>query len=161
MSSATGPGAAVWAAALRLLARAARSTAELEEALAARGFATDVVAAALARLCELRYLDDEDLALRRAEDLLLRRGCGRLRVAHELTRRGVADTVIEKAIAAALEGRSERELAREALGRKLGGRPLVSPAARQRAFRFLTSRGHPPETVEEILETESSSSSSS
>ena len=46
---------------------------------------------------------------------MLRRGCGRLKVAHELTRRGLTDTVIDRAIAGVLEGRSEAALVRAAL----------------------------------------------
>jgi SOS response regulatory protein OraA/RecX len=91
------------------------------------------------------------LARRRAEELLLRRGCGRLKVTHELTRRGVADTVVMAAVAAVVEERSEAELARRALAARFGGSPLRSIAERARAFRFLTGRGHPADIVSDIL----------
>ena len=90
------------------------------------------------------------MARRRAEDLL-RRGYGRLRVAHELTRRGVADSVVEAAIAAALEGRRDAEFARRALQRKFGEAPLTDASARARAYRFLIGRGHPTEAVADVL----------
>jgi regulatory protein len=137
--------------AIRLLARAPRTTVEIEGALARRRFDPAVIAETLGTLRDHRYVDDDALARRRAEDLLLRRGQGRLRVAHELTRRGVADTVVDAAIAAVLEGRRDAELARLALRRKFGEDPLHDRTARARAYRFLVGRGHPPEAVSEIL----------
>ncbi|HEY2389116.1 MAG TPA: regulatory protein RecX [Candidatus Binatia bacterium] len=134
-----------------MLARAPRTGAEVETQLARRGFTPPVVDATLLRLRDLRYIDDESVARRRAEELLLRRGYGRLRVAHELTRRGVADTVVEAAIAAAVEGRRDAELARRALHRKFGEGSMADASARARAYRFLIGRGHPPEAVDDVL----------
>jgi SOS response regulatory protein OraA/RecX len=122
--------------------------------LGARGFTPATVTAALQGLHDLRYIDDAALARRRAEELLLRRGCGRVRVVHELTRRGVAGSVVEAAIAGVLGGRSDAELAREALQRRFADWPPATAAARARVFRFLTGRGHPAEVVSEILEIE-------
>lgn len=137
--------------AIRLLARAPRSTVEVERHLARRGFDAAAVAAALDALRVRGYVDDAELARRRAEELLLRRGHGRLRVAHELTRRGVADTVVEAALAAVLEGRDDAEIARLALRRKFGHDSPTDASVRARAYRFLIGRGHPPEAVGEIL----------
>jgi regulatory protein len=140
-----------FATAVAHLARAARSHAEIAAHLAGRGVDADVAAATLARLVERRYVDDAALAERRAEELLLRRGAGRLKVAAELTRRGLTDTVIDRAIAGVLEGRSEIALGRAALGRRFGDEPPTSRAERAKAFRFLVGRGHPPDIVSEIL----------
>jgi regulatory protein len=137
--------------AVRLLARAPRAAAEIEAHLARRGFAADDVAGTLLRLRDSRYIDDLELARRRAEELLLRRGYGRLRVAFELTRRGVADSVVETAITTVLESRRDAELARLALRRKFGDQPMTDARARARAYRFLVGRGHPPDAVGEIL----------
>ena len=137
--------------AVRYLARAARSTAEVARHLARRGVAEVLVTATLETLRDRGHVDDVALAARRAEDLLLRRGCGRLRVAHELTRRGLTDSVIDRAIAGVLESRTEIALARAALVRRFGDERLCSRAERSRAFRFLVGRGHPGEIVSEIL----------
>lgn len=142
------------AEACRFLARAPRSAAEVAAHLGACGFTPAMVAAALQGLRDLRYIDDVALARRRAEELLLRRGCGRVRVVHELTRRGVAGSVVEAAIGAILADRSDAELAREALRRRVAGQPPATAAARARVFRYLTGRGHPAEVVSEILEIE-------
>jgi regulatory protein len=137
--------------AVRLLARAPRAAAEVEAHLTKRGFPPREVADALLALRDLRYIDDAELARRRAEELLLRRGYGRLRVAFELTRRGVADSVVETAIAAIMDSRRDAELARQALRRKFGDRSLTDARTRARAYRFLVGRGHPTEAVGEIL----------
>jgi regulatory protein len=137
-----------------LLAHRARSVAEVERRLLTRGHAAAVVTATLALLGERRYLDDEALAARRAEELLLRRGCGPLKVRHELTLRGLADSVVERAIAAVLEDHRPTDLARHALRRHLRGRPLGSAADRARAHRFLAGRGYPDDVVEAVLQEE-------
>lgn len=151
--SADVPGEQVspWDVAVRLLARAPRTAAEIDAALTRRRFAAAAIADALLALRDLRYIDDEALARRRAEELLLRRGYGRLRVTHELTRRGIADSVVDAAIATVLEGRRDVELARLALSRKFGEDSLYDRTTRARAYRFLLGRGHPSEAVSEIL----------
>lgn len=121
--------------------------------LTARGFAATTIALALQALRDHRYIDDAELARRRAEELLLRRLCGRVRVVDELTRRGLADSVIESAIASVMEECTDAELIRRALRRKYRA-SASAPAERSRAFRFLVTRGHPAEIVSEVLEDE-------
>ena len=137
--------------AYRFLARAARSTAEMRAHLERRGFATAHVEAAIDALTGGRYLDDATLAQRRAEELMLRRGWGRFRVASELTRRGFVDSVVTTAIDAIHDDQSETELARQALRRKFPSRSLVSLVDRARAFRYLTGRGYPVDIVTQLL----------
>jgi regulatory protein len=139
------------AAAVAYLAKAARSRAEVEAHLARIGVGPDLVDATLAALVDRGYVDDATLAERRAEELMLRRGAGRLKVAAELTRRGLTDTVVDRAIAGVLEGRSESALGRAALARRFGERLPASRAERGKAFRFLIGRGHPIDIVNEIL----------
>ena len=148
------PEAAARAEAYRWLARAARSVSEIDTRLRTRGFGDDLVADTVAFLVARGYLDDDALAARRAEELMLRRGCGALRVRHELTLRGLADTVVERAIAAVLEDRRPIDLARRALARRFGDRPLATTSARARAYRFLVGRGHPEDAVTAVLEEE-------
>lgn len=143
--------ASVMAVAIAYLANAARSQVEVERHLGNHGFAEDLVVATLATLVARHIVDDDGLAERRAEDLMLRRGAGRLKVAHELTRRGLTDTVVDRAIAGVLEGRSEVALGRAALERRFGPEPPATRSERAKAFRFLLGRGHPPEIVSEIL----------
>jgi regulatory protein len=156
-STGSDPGAsdspeASFDAAVRHLARAPRTAHELSRYLAARGVAPATAEATLDAVRARGWLDDAAVAQRRAEDLLLRRGFGRLRVAHELTLRGLTDSVIDAAIAAALAETSEAELAQRALRRKVGGTLPASGADRARAQRFLVGRGHPAEIVSALLE---------
>lgn len=137
--------------AYRFLARAARSTAEMRAHLARRGFAPGHADAAVEVLIANRYLDDASLALRRAEEMLLRRGWGRRRTAFELTRRGFADSVVSDAITAIHEQHDETELARRALHRKFPRGSSRSLEDRGRAFRFLSGRGFPVDVVTQIL----------
>ncbi len=137
--------------AVAYLARADRSAAELAAHLSGAGVAETTVEAILRALVARGYVDDARLAERRAEDLLLRRGAGRLKVAHELTRRGLTDTVVDRAIAGVLDGRSEVALGRDALRRRFGDELPRSRTERAKAFRFLIGRGHPPDIVSEIL----------
>jgi regulatory protein len=137
--------------AVEYLARAARSYAEVSRYLVGHAVDPDVVDATLEALVARGYVNDAALAERRAEELLLQRGCGRLKLAHELTRRGLTDTVVDRAIGVVLEGRSEVALARAALERRFGPVPPASRAERAKAFRFLVGRGHPPEIVSELL----------
>ena len=145
-----GPAEAM-AAAVGYLAHAARSTAEVSQHLGRRGIDAGLTATTLRILAERGYVDDVALAARRAEELMLRRGCGRLKVAHELTRRGLTDTVIDRAIAGVLEGQGEVALGRAALTRRFGDERPASRTERARVFRFLVGRGHPPDVVSEIL----------
>jgi regulatory protein len=143
--------AGAMALAIAYLAHASRSRAEVERHLATRGVGDALVGATLTALADRGYVDDAALAERRAEELMLRRGAGRLKVAAELTRRGLTDTVVDRAIAGVLEGRSETALGRAALARRFGERPPASRAERAKAYRFLIGRGHPTDIVSEIL----------
>lgn len=139
------------AAAVAYLAHAPRSHAEVARHLLSRGVDGDLTDQTLATLAERGYVDDDALAERRVEELMLRRGSGRLKVAHELTRRGLTDTVIDRAIAGVLEDRSEVALGRAALERRFGKQLPASRSERAKAYRFLIGRGHPADIVNEIL----------
>ena len=80
--------------AVRILARRDHSEAELARKLAARGIAPATVAAVLARLRELGYLDDRRFALRFAEYAVTTgKGYGP-RLRFELQRRGIAAEIV-------------------------------------------------------------------
>jgi regulatory protein len=143
--------AGAMALAVAYLAHASRSRAEVERQRERVGIDQEPIATTLRALADRGYVDDAALAERRAEELMLRRGSGRLKVAHELTRRGLTDTVIDRAIAGVLEGRSEAALGRAALARRFGSEPPATRAERAKAFRFLIGRGHPADIVSEIL----------
>ena len=90
------PEASALAVGLGLLSRRAHSRIELKRKLSRRGYSEEQTEAALTRLSELRYLDDQSFA----EGLVRRRGAirGPLALSAELAARGVdrvhADTAL-------------------------------------------------------------------
>ena len=136
-----------WRRALRLLAAHDRSTHEIRTRLDASGAAPEIIAATVSRLQELHYLDDERFARTTAE-AAARRGYGSERVRAELTAKGVAEPLVDAAIAAAFA--DEPALARGALTRRF---PTPPRGARERAkaARFLLQRGFPEAVVLAIL----------
>ena len=132
--------------AARLLARRPLTTTELEARLVAMGYQARTASGVVARAVELRWLDDENLAHDRARALRAR-GAGPLRIAADLESRGLPAALIEAAVAASRDGRSEGEWAEQALAEA----GLVERLAPARAWRLLVQRGFPEEVVARLL----------
>jgi regulatory protein len=141
------PAQVAWRCAVRLLAARDRSTHEIRTRLDAFGAAPEIIAATVSRLQERHYLDDERFARTVAENAV-RRGHGSERVRFELAAKGVAEPLVDAAIAAAFA--DESTLARAVLTRRF---PIPPCAARERAkaARFLLQRGFPEAMVLAIL----------
>jgi len=122
------------------IARRARSEAEIRRKLTQDGAEEPVVDRVVARLHELRYLDDDAFARARARGLAAR-GFGPLAVASKLALAGVASHRAKVGIDEAFE--SERGLARQALERRLRGRAIgdLERKEKERLLRWLASRG--------------------
>jgi len=99
----------------------------------------------VARCRDLGWVGDDVLAHDRARTLR-RQGSGSLRIASELTERGLPEPLVEAAVEASLDGEAEIAWARRALAR--AGR---AEADRPRAWRFLASRGFPEDVVLDLL----------
>jgi len=108
-----------FAVALRLLARRPYSVAELRRALERRFPENPAVAAAIARLRELRYLDDKKFAAQYASSLARNKSFGRYRVRRELKAKLVNYKFIEPALDQAYEETDERQLLRRVLDKKV------------------------------------------
>jgi regulatory protein len=135
---------ALRAQALRLLARREHTRAELQQKLAAAGDAPQI-AVLLDQLEAAGLLSDARFAESFVASRAARFGAARLR--HELRLRGVADQLIDEALAT---GTDELARAREVWRRKFG----VPPAdARDygRQLRFLQSRGFSVDTFKSLL----------
>jgi len=85
-------------AALRLLGFRARSVAELRRKLLLKGEAPAEVSEVIARLLEQKLLDDADFAREFARAKILGPGSSRVRIKQELSRKGVARDVADRAI---------------------------------------------------------------
>lgn len=120
-------------AALAMLERKARTTAELSRALKRKGYAPDAIAGCVERLQNNRMVDDSAFARRFAEQRAVNQRKGRMLIRQELLQRGVGKTEIEQAI-----GEIEPEVEQEsalALARKKW--PSVKGNDRERKMKLM------------------------
>jgi regulatory protein len=123
--------------AIALLARRDFASGELRQKLDSQGYEATVVGTVVAELMAERVLDDA----RYAENYVLyhsERGHGPLRIAADLRALGVAEGLIEAAVATVADWRT---IAREVLIRKFGTEPPEEWGERMRQARFLQYRG--------------------
>jgi regulatory protein len=104
---------------LRALMRRAYSIHEMRDYLGRRAEDADLVSAVIARLRELKYLDDARYALDFARNHANLRRQGRFRITRELRGRGVPDRHIETALDAVFAETDESTLIRARLKRHL------------------------------------------
>ena len=141
--------------ALRQLAAAPRSRAQLGAALARRGVPEDVVERVLDRFAEVGLVDDVAYA-----ELLVRsrhtgRGLSRRALARELHAKGISREVAEGALAG-IDGEDERRAARALVARRVAATAGMEPRRRRRRLvEMLARRGYSPSAaaaaVEEVL----------
>lgn len=133
--------------ALRLLGRREHSAADLVSKLRVRGFDAEVAAAAVARLsaegaqCDARFA--ESYARTSSAG-----GHGPVYIRHKMRGRGVADSVVERALAA--YDSAWCGIAAAALRKKYDA-PPADAAERQKRFRFLLGRGFTPRQIAAAL----------
>ncbi|SFK21704.1 regulatory protein RecX [Rhodanobacter glycinis] len=137
--------------ALGLLARREQSRRELRRKLDQRGYAGEETTAALDRLGEQHYQDDERFA-----GMLLRnragQGYGPLRIRMELKTHGLSDAVIRQLLDGA-EVDWEASAATQ-LRRRYGGKASADHAERARRGQFLLRRGFSAATVRQVTHAE-------
>lgn len=129
--------------AARILRAAPRTEAELHARLVARGYGAAAAAGVVARCRELGWVCDARFASDRARYLRVR-GAGSLRIAADLAARGIADDLVETAVAESLDGEPETAWAARLLDRA----PRRDGPA---AWRLLASRGFPEEVITGLL----------
>jgi regulatory protein len=132
--------------ALRLLARRSYTQQELHAALAKAGVPDVERESAVARVKELGYMDDLEVACARARTLLERGAAPRL-AERRLGEQGVGAAQARAAVGEAAQGASEIELLARALRKVLRGRAPAGDKERRRAFRALVAKGHRPSQV--------------
>jgi regulatory protein len=141
------PAREALAAALALLARREHSRLELERKLAARGYATTEIAAALDAATAAGYLSDERAAAAQLR-AALRRGHGPLKIRARLASVGLAGTDPE----AAEEGIDWLAQARAVAERRFGLAPPADQREWARRARFLAQRGFPESIIRKALD---------
>jgi len=139
-----------------LLSYRARTTAELKQRLARKGFSPDIVARTLQRLSELKMIDDAGYARQFVQDRVSIGHKGKWRVRGELIKRGVAREHIEEALAAAPD---ETAAAREVAEKYLSRNKRLEPAVlKRRLYAFLARRGFSPDTIRRVTDVEEAES---
>jgi regulatory protein len=141
---------------LRYLGTRPRTRWEVERRLQRAGCAADTIAATVARLTELGYIDDAAFVRWWSEQRDRHAPRGRRLMHAELRQRGISRDLVEAFLDAPPERRPEDDVLPEtdeqraavALERHLRGRPLPDdPKGLQRLGMFLMRRGFRPETV--------------
>lgn len=134
--------------ALRLLNYRARSTAEVRQRLAGRGYDPAQVEAAIARLQSVGLLDDGAFARTWVENRQALHPRGRSALAAELRQKGVAAEIIAAVLDEAAQQTDEAAQALDlARGRAPALRGLDRPAFFRRLRGFLARRGFSPDVV--------------
>ena len=139
--------------ALKLLAVRSRTVLELDRALDRAKISAEDRKLALARLRELGYMDDREVARGRARTLI-ERGEGPRVIARRLESQGIAKEDARAAVAEAKGAAGDDELALRALRRKLRGRTPRDDAEKRRLLRGLIAKGHKPAAAARALEME-------
>ena len=133
--------------ALGLLARREHSRKELRQKLRRTGYAGEEAGAALDRLGEQHYQDDERFA-----QALIRNRCaqgyGPMRLRAELKSHGLSELRIRALLDAA--GIDWAQTAAAQLRRRYGAGAALEPAERARRAQFLLRRGFPAATVRDV-----------
>jgi len=129
--------------AFRLLAMRARTVQELDRALERAKVSERDRKAALARLRELGYMDDREVARFRARRSI-ERGDGARLAERRLAAQGIAPAEVRAAVEEAKGEADDDELALRALQRRLKGRKPKDEREKQKLLRALIAKGHRP-----------------
>ena len=138
------PEAVARAIALRQLAMAPRTRAQLADVLARRGVPDAVAQALLDRFEDVDLIDDEQFSRMWVHSRHTGRGLSRRALAHELRRRGVADETVQEAVDE-ISPDDELAAARELVRRRLPGMRGDDPLRRTRRLAgMLARKGYGP-----------------
>jgi len=143
---------------LRQLTDGPRTAAQLGTAMARRGIEPEVAEAVLARLGDVGLIDDAAFAAAWVTSRHAGRGLARRALAHELRTRGVADPLVDAAVAE-LDPDQEAATARALAARRLAAsRGLDSAVRFRRAAALLARKGYSSQlsyrVIREALEAE-------
>jgi regulatory protein len=140
------------AAGLAMLSRRELSSVQVRQRLARRGFESDAIDGAIARLQASGALDDRRVALAAARTRVQVKRQGRGRVQRELSAIGVDHAVARDALAEVFDGLDEQVLLEQALEKRLRrGQDPADPAVARRLFGALVRQGFAPGAVQRAL----------
>lgn len=137
------------AKALDALSHRAMSTKELRDKLLEKGFDDSIADMTVDDLTDLGYLDDTAFAALYAEQAMDGKGWGKRKVKYELLQKGVDGAVINEVLEAFDAPPYERMA--ELLQMKYGSLDVSDRKQKERATRFLASRGYDFSDIGEAL----------
>ncbi|SNB47217.1 regulatory protein RecX [Geobacter sp. DSM 9736] len=145
--------AAVFASALRLLARRDHSCHELERKLRSKGTPSGVIASVLERLAGLGYLDDRRFAERWAESAVAGMRCVGPRLRLELVRRGISEQIVSEVTAELLAVHEESDILTELLNRRFPDYSASRATQKEtrRIIHYLQRRGFSIQAIMQAL----------
>ena len=130
------------AAAIRLLANRARTRADLERRLRGKELAPEAIEAALDDLARAGYVDDEQYARDRIDELLRKSKRGAQALTQALIGDGLPSELAKRVVAETVAGEDMRDWAVEvARERARGLQGTERQAARRRLYGYLKRRG--------------------
>lgn len=127
--------------AIRALGRRMHSENEIRLGLIKREFSDDVISGVIARLKDQSYIDDLEFATQLILARGRSRGYGRIRIHHELRRKGVDTELSRKALDAAMPPEREGEIAIRTAEKKLVKIRKQGFDRKAALYRFLETRG--------------------
>lgn len=139
--------------AFRLLSLRARSERELREKLREKGFAESVLNKVMAKLADLKYLDDTSFAGQWARNFAVNKLYGNRRIQISLREKGIPDAMIDRAIEEARSELSEKAAIEKLIKKKIDGRKSTGIDIRdkQRLYRWLMGKGFAADMIYEKL----------
>ena len=127
--------------AVKCLAARIYSTGDLTAKLRLRAAHIPDIAAAIERLKEIGYLNDQHFAETFAASRVENDGFGKIRVLNDLRKHRIPNELAEGAVNQALDGKSEVELIDEYIERRMGNQDLSDQRKLAGAFRRLRRAG--------------------
>ncbi|MEA1935845.1 MAG: regulatory protein RecX [Thermodesulfobacteriota bacterium] len=139
--------------AFRLLSVRGRSIKELRTRLKEKGFEEPVVEEVIARLIELKYLDDESFASQWARNLAVNRLYGNRRIEVSLSEKGIDRKLILQSIDEVREEISEKQAINRLIEKKVKGKKVIelNEKEKRRLAQNLMGRGFPAGLIFEVL----------
>ena len=139
--------------AFRLLSVRGRSIKELQSKLKEKGFEEPVVEKVIARLIELKYLDDESFAGKCARNLAVNRLYGNKKIEASLLEKGINREIARQSVAQVREEISETEAINRLIKKKVKDKNTagLNEREKRRLAQNLMGKGFPAGLIFEVL----------
>lgn len=139
--------------AFRLLSVRGRSTKELRFRLKEKGFEEPIVEKVIARLLDLKYLDDESFSREWTRNLAVNRLYGNKKIEVSLLEKGIDRKLIEQSIVRVREEISEKQAINKLMEKKIKGKKIIEldEKEKRRLAQNLMGKGFPAALIFEVL----------